>query len=38
MDREDPLGTHPSFSAKKVSENLEKVLRIWEVEAPGGTK
>ena len=31
-DREDPLGTPPSLSAKKVSENLEKVLRIWEVE------
>ena len=30
--REDPLGTPPSLSAKKVSENLEKVPRIWEGE------
>ena len=35
--REDPLGT-PPLSAKKVSENLEKVPRIWEVEGPGGPK
>ena len=26
--REDPLGTLPSLSAKKVSENLEEVPRI----------
>ena len=36
--REDPLGTPPSLSAKKVSENLEKVPRILEVEGPGGPK
>ncbi len=31
--REDPLGTPPpSLSAKKVSENLEEVSRIWEGE------
>ena len=36
--REDPLGTPPSLSAKKVSENLEKVPRIWEVEGPGGPR
>ena len=30
--REDPLGTPPYLSAKKVSENLEKVPRIWEGE------
>ncbi len=35
---EDPLGTPPSLSAKKVSENLEKVPRIWEVEDPGGPR
>ena len=34
--REDPLGT--SLSAKKVSENLEKVPRIWEVEGPRGPR
>ena len=37
--REDPLGTPPlSLSAKKVSENLEKVPRIWEGEGPGGPR
>ena len=36
--REDPLGTPPSLSAKKVSENLEKVPRIWEVGGPGGLR
>ena len=30
--REDPLGTPPSLSAKKVSENIEEVPRIWEGE------
>ncbi len=36
--REDPLGTPPSVSAKKVRENLEKVPRIWEAEDPGGPR
>ncbi len=36
--REDPLGTPLSLSAKKVSENLEKVPRIWEGEGPGGPR
>ena len=28
----------PSLSAKKVSENLKKVPKIWEVEDPGGPR
>ena len=34
----ETLSFPPSVSAKAVSENLEKVPRIWEVECPGGPR